>query len=223
MMTTALHSMLEADDKADAPTDLAKPRSCWRPETGIRISGARTIGGCGSATLVEFLPTTGWNSVSTPAMKTDAEILAQIDAAFGIVERPEHFTDYRHCCECAEHDELLRSRDRETLRIADVGNPGWDPLCFAFPQGIAYYFPALARLALSSPICACEWYADQLLFHLSTGYRDNGFFQYCNPAQRAAVAGLLEHLIESRTDLVETHASTDELLRCWELWSVHVD
>jgi len=156
-------------------------------------------------------------------MKTDAEILVQLDAAFGIVARPEHFTDYRHCCECAEHDELLRSRDRETLRISDVGNPGWDPLCFAFPQGIAYYFPALARLALSSPIYACEWYADQLLFHLYSGCRDNGFFQYCNRAQRAAVAGLLEHLIESRADLVETHASTDELLRCWELWSVHVD
>jgi hypothetical protein len=60
-------------------------------------------------------------------MTTDAQVLAQIDAAFGDVERPEHFTDYAHCCECAEHDALLRARDRDTLCIADVGNTGWDP------------------------------------------------------------------------------------------------
>ena len=43
---------------------------------------------------------------------------------------PDHFTDYTHCCECAEHDELLRARDRETLALEDVGNAGWDPICF---------------------------------------------------------------------------------------------
>lgn len=77
-------------------------------------------------------------------MKNDAAILAVIDAEFGAVPRPEHFTDFTHCCECAEHDEALRSRDRASLRIEDVGNPGWDPLCFCSAEGIAYFFPALA-------------------------------------------------------------------------------
>jgi hypothetical protein len=52
-------------------------------------------------------------------MSTDADVIARIDEAFGLVERPEHFTNFTHCCECAEHDGLLRSRDRETLRTED--------------------------------------------------------------------------------------------------------
>jgi hypothetical protein len=151
-------------------------------------------------------------------MNKDDRVLNRIDAAFGIVDRPEHFTDYGHCCECAEHDELLRARDRETLTISDVGNPGWDPLCFTSPQGIAYYFPALARLALAPPDYGYGWYADQLLFHLCYGFAENAFFRFCTPSQRAAVTGLLAHIIESRADLVELYGSTDEILRCHELW-----
>jgi len=152
-------------------------------------------------------------------MSTDAAVMAQIDAAFGAIEPPEHFTNFTHCCECAEHDDLLRSRNRETLRIEDVGNPGWDPLCFTSSQGIAYYFPALARLALSPPVYGYGWYADQLLFHLYSGFRDNEFFRYCNPQQRAAVATFLSHIIESRAALVDELTSCDEFLRCYELWS----
>lgn len=154
-------------------------------------------------------------------MSTDAEVIARIDAAFGPVERPEHFTNFTHCCECAEHDELLRSRDRETLRIEDVGNPAWDPICFTSPQGIAYYFPSLVRLALAPPLPPHGWYGDQLLFHLYSGFRDNKFFQYCTPEQRAVVTGLLAHIIESRAALLDELAFPDEFLRCHELWSAH--
>lgn len=152
-------------------------------------------------------------------MSTDAEVVARIDEAFGSVERPEHFTNFTHCCECAEHDALLCARDRDTLRIEDVGNPGWDPICFASPQGIAYYFPALARLALTPPDPEHGWYADQLLFHLYSGFRYNPFFQYCSPPQRAAVVNFLEHIIETRAALVDKYTSCDEFLRCHELWS----
>jgi hypothetical protein len=152
-------------------------------------------------------------------MSTDAEVIGQIDAVFGAVDRPEHFTNFTHCCECREHDELLRSRDRETLRIEDVGNPGWDPICFASPQGIAYYFPALVRLALAPPSDTYGWYADQLLFHLCSGFRDNKIFRYCTAPQRAAVANFLGHLIESRAALVGDLVCCDDFLRCHELWS----
>jgi len=100
-------------------------------------------------------------------------LLSRIDAAFGAVPRPAHFTNHRHCEECADHDGLLRARDRQTLSLADVGNPGWDPLCFITPEGLAYYFPTLARLALAEPDALYGWYADQFLFHLYWGYRDN--------------------------------------------------
>lgn len=51
-------------------------------------------------------------------MTSDADLLARIDAAFADVGKPGHFTDYRHCCECAEHDETLRSHDRDSLAAA---------------------------------------------------------------------------------------------------------
>ena len=74
------------------------------------------------------------------------DLLTEAEEIFGSTPRPEHFTNYRHCCECAEHDETLRSATPETLSYESV-RPGWDPLCFVSPQGFQYYFPALVRLA----------------------------------------------------------------------------
>jgi hypothetical protein len=98
---------------------------------------------------------------------TDTEALGILDAAFGPCPRPEHFTNDKHCEECAEHDELLRNRDRDTLTVADVGNPSWDPICFISGEGFNYYFPTLARLALADPADGHGWYFEQLLFHLN--------------------------------------------------------
>ncbi|MCC6657700.1 MAG: hypothetical protein IT512_05925 [Rhodocyclaceae bacterium] len=151
-------------------------------------------------------------------MSTDASILASIDTEFGNLLRPEHFTNHAHCCECAEHDELLRSRDRDTLRVEDVCNPGWDPLCFCSPEGLAYFFPSLARFALAEAESRSGWYGDQLLFHLYSGFEENRFFRYCAPSQRQAVAALLAHLIEARAEVIEAYGATDEFLRCHDLW-----
>jgi len=152
-------------------------------------------------------------------MPTDTDILALIDAAFGSAEKPEHFCDPTHCEECAEHDELLCTRDRATLRVEDVGNPGWDPICFSSPQGIAYYMPSLARLALDPPTHGFGWYGDQLLFHLYSGAEYNSFLTHCSPTQRVAVAALLSHFVESRTSLAERMTDVEELLRAHTIWS----
>lgn len=150
-------------------------------------------------------------------MKTDADILAGIDAAFGACARPAHFTNHMHCEECAEHDALLCSRDRATLAIADVGNPGWDPMCFCSPEGKAYYLPALARLALAEPDAQYGWYGGQLVFHLWSGGEYNPFYAYCNAEQRRAIVALLAHFVESRAALAEYDA--DEIFQAVELWS----
>jgi hypothetical protein len=152
-------------------------------------------------------------------MSNDAQILKQIDDCFGAISKPEHFTNYTHCDECEEHDTVLRSRDRQTLSLEDVGNPGWDPLCFSSPQGIAYYMPTLVRLALAPPSREHGWYAEQLLFHLYAGFKENAFYQYCSPPQRAAVAAYLQHILETRAEFVGTDFLADELLRCYALWS----
>ena len=157
-------------------------------------------------------------TVAVSAMTTDAAILENIDETFGRVERPEHFADFTHCEECKEHDQTLRTYDRESLTIKDLGNPGWDPLCFCSANGIAYYFPTLARLALSEFDPSEGWYGAQLIFHLYHGFADNRFFQYCSVAQRQTVARFIAHTIETRASLIDLYGSADEFLRCHELW-----
>jgi hypothetical protein len=151
-------------------------------------------------------------------MSRDDTVLTTIDAAFGAVERPAHFHPDLSDPEASEHDELLRSRDRETLSLADVGNAGWDPVFDALPHGIAYFFPKLARLALATPSNPWDWYAPQLLFHLSYKSHENAFYNYCGPQQRAAVADLLAHVIETRADLLRERESSDEFMECLALW-----
>lgn len=150
-------------------------------------------------------------------MVSDDEVLAEIDAAFGRSPRPEHFTDYTHCDECAEHDDLLRSRDRASLQLTDINNPGWDPICFCSPEGIAYLMPALARFALKEPQEGTDWYGRQLLFHLYQGAEYNAFHASCSDQQRRAISSLLGHFVETRASLAEFDA--DDLLRAHEIWS----
>lgn len=152
-------------------------------------------------------------------MTTDADILQRVQQAFAGCRRPEHFTDFTHCEECAEHDELLRARDIHTLRIEDVGNPGWDPICFISPEGFAYYLPALARLALAEPDSVHGWYGGQFFWHLCYNGRKNALWLVCTPEQRRVVVELLRHIAETRASLVDSELLTDELFQAIEIWS----
>jgi hypothetical protein len=149
---------------------------------------------------------------------TDDEILTGLNAAFAGCQRPEHFTDFRHCCECAEHDGVLRARDRDTLSIEDVGNPGWDPLCFASADGLLYYMPALARLALDSAVEQSNWYVPQLIFHLTYEADGNRILAASSTPQRRAVVDLLRHISETRAVLFDDQGSLDELRAAIALW-----
>lgn len=152
-------------------------------------------------------------------MTSDAVILQEVQQAFAGCRRPEHFTNFTHCEECAEHDELLRSRDIHTLRIEDVGNPGWDPICFATSEGFTYFFPALARLALAESDYAHGWYGTMLLSHLVGDGCRNRRVMACTPEQRKAVVQFLQHLVETRAAVADEYCSTDELFQALEIWS----
>lgn len=153
------------------------------------------------------------------SMNSDATVIAEVEKTYAGVPKPEHFTNYLHCEECAEHDQTLLSCDRDTLSLQHVGNPGWDPLCFSSPQGKAYYMPRLVKLALAKEAGSCAPYWQQLLFHLEGDGPGNDLISYCTYPQRQAVARFLLHLIEARADEVELHNSTDELLRVYEYWA----
>ena len=138
-----------------------------------------------------------------------AELLRAIERAFADVVRPEHFTNYEHCDECFEHDETLRGSTPATIGLAELGNGGWDPICYISVQGFHYYFPALARLALGQDQ---DWYLDQFLFHLQWPPER---ISDMTSAQRAAVRPFLEHLFESRFEELG-ESDREQLLRLIE-------
>jgi hypothetical protein len=143
----------------------------------------------------------------------DSAILRQIDDVFGPNERPAHFTNYEHCEECRDFDDLLKCRDRSSLTLSDLTARG-DPFCFVLSQGLAYYLPTLARLALSGKANDPHGYAPQLLFHLWSGGPYNSHLLSFTTEQRHAVQALLGHLLETRSD-----CDPDHVRQAIENWS----
>ena len=132
-------------------------------------------------------------------------------------EKPEHFTDFTHCEECAEHDQTLLQFDIDTIGLEQLGNPGWDPLCFCSPEGKIYYMPALIRLSLESIFDV--YYLEQLLFHLEYEGFKNTFYQACSEPQRAFIVQFMAFLIANHAELLEQNLSVDEIFRVSEIWS----
>jgi hypothetical protein len=152
-------------------------------------------------------------------MGSDAAVLELVRKAFSNCPKPEHFTNYEHCDECQDHDDVLRSRDIETLAIKDVGNSGWDPLCYTSPQGFAYFFPALARLVLSEPAEPFGWYGPQFFFHLTHDGQFSRFHPHFSREQKEAVVALLRHISETRQNLVADYMYDEELRMAIDRWS----
>jgi hypothetical protein len=84
--------------------------------------------------------------------------------------KPAHFTNYPHCCECAEHNAVLTASDVNSIGLQQLGNPGWDPLCFAAVEGLLYYLPALIRLTLETMDTPQERYLEPPSRHHHPGY-----------------------------------------------------
>lgn len=132
--------------------------------------------------------------------------------------KPTHFADYQHCCECAEHDQTLLASDVDTIGLNELGNPGWDPLCFSSAEGLMYYMPALIRLTLDT--MDDQMYLDQLLFHLVYDGMDNRLVSACSKEQREFVADFLEYLVENYSSQIKAGVfSADDILRAHEIWS----
>jgi hypothetical protein len=134
--------------------------------------------------------------------------------------KPAHLTNYRHCCECAEHDETLLAYDINTIGIEQLGNPGWDPLCFASPVGFLYYLPALIRITLATMDKPQERYLDQLLFHLMRDGKDHALVRACSLEQRAFIAGFLEYLIDQYAAEIDECMYADDILKAYDIWRV---
>jgi hypothetical protein len=136
------------------------------------------------------------------------------------VRKPEHFTDHKHCCECAEHDQTLLAFDVDSIGLDQLGNPGWDPFCFSSPEGLIYYMPAIVRLTMDTIDNPRESYLDQMLFPLIKDGPGNRLVTACNEEQRKFIAQFLEYLITQHAESIagEVFASED-ILRAHEIWS----
>jgi len=139
------------------------------------------------------------------------------------VPKPAHFSDYKHCCECAEHDQTLLTFDVDSVGLAELGNPGWDPLCFSSAEGLMYYLPALIRLTLDTMDDPRDAYLDQMLFHLVYDGPNNRLVSACSKEQREFVADFLEYLMETYCSQIDERVFTsDEILRAHEIWRISV-
>lgn len=132
------------------------------------------------------------------------------------VKKPEHFTNYQHCCECFDHDQTLLTHNVKSIGWDELGNAGWDPLCYVTPQGFIYYFPALVRLCLESD--ETNYYLSQFLFHLICDGYKNQFVEVFNLQQRQFVVDFLTYLIESKAELIEQYGDTDNLFLAIDIW-----
>ncbi len=134
-------------------------------------------------------------------------------------KKPVHFTNYQHCCECAEHDETLTSFDRDSIGLQQLGSPGWDPLCFTYAEGLKYYLPALIRLTLDTIDNLQEMYLEQFLFHLIQDGKDNRLVSVCNKEQRKFIANFLEYLLEHHSDQIDKGTTySDDLFKAYDIW-----
>ncbi len=136
-------------------------------------------------------------------MTVESTLIA-LREAFQDVARPEglFIQGTCLCCECQEHNATLGSHDPDSITLKELGNPGWDPICFANNQAFAYYVPAMLRLAFEDP-----YYIDQLVFHFNIP----GRVEHLTPAQAAAVLDALWYWMEFHS----AHIAQD-----WDVTSV---
>ena len=123
--------------------------------------------------------------------------------------RPARFVrDPDHCDECRDHEATLSRLVPETLDLAAVGNPGWDPICFATDEAFRYLLPGLCRLACGR---GDRYYLGSLLSHLENRAHTLG------RPQRQAVAALLDRLYEAMPAEIEARGDDHALGRVYDL------
>ena len=148
-------------------------------------------------------------------------LINEATQVFGKVPRPEHFTDHKHCCECAEHDDTLKAFTPETITREALGHAGWDPMTFATDTGFRYYLPALIRMALTKQ--GDDYYIDQFLSQVIRDGPRNSRWAGCTAGERAVVWKALLALLEERTEEVDNSLDADRLTQAIEIWSEDVE
>ncbi len=138
-------------------------------------------------------------------MSTPFPALDDVVRCFAATPRPTKFVDASHCSECAEHNATLSAHTPGSITLEELGNPGWDPICFVQDiNAFRYYLPAMARLACGQ---GEAYYLAQFLFHLNQARIDALL-----PGERSVLATFLTGLMEAFPADIDSAGDTDTLL-----------
>lgn len=146
------------------------------------------------------------------------QIRDRLYSEFSDYARPEHFTDYEHCDECAEHDETMQSADLETLTAAHMGTGGWSPLSFLTEEAFGYYMPRLMELALiEDRNVHGEPFATLIMFHLNPTSDYDRFSAY-TPSQCEAILDALLYIQKRHRETIVEYLFDEDLEPAIEYW-----
>lgn len=146
------------------------------------------------------------------------QLVGRAREVFAEAPRPRQFTS-RHCDECIDHDETMKSFDNETLTPKVLENPGWDPRCFLTPEAFRYFMPGLVRIQIEvlQPSAASShgWLDVNLLdFHLRDA--EDLRFSHFTPGEVRFVAELYHWVL--RGPGFDRFIGTDRLASAAESW-----
>ncbi len=144
-------------------------------------------------------------------------IIAEAEAIFGKLERPPHFTNHTHCCECRDHDDELQPYTPADIPRSALGHMGWDPITFCTDEGFRYFLPGLIRVVLTES--GEDNYYEQFVWHMTPVAGGHDRFTICTAEERAVVAMALAWLLDNRADEIERECASDALLAALERWS----
>lgn len=145
------------------------------------------------------------------------EIIARSEEVFADVERPKHFTNHTHCCECRDHDLELQPYTPATIPRTALGTMGWDPITFCTDEGFRYWLPGLIRIVLTQT--GEDNYYEQFLWHIQAVEGGHDRYAVCTEEERVVIAMTLAWLLEHRSAEIEQECDSQELLWAIERWS----
>jgi hypothetical protein len=129
----------------------------------------------------------------------------RIDALFADATRPDHFTNYTHCCECSDSDDFFQGHTPETL-AALMNPPETLPYAFLTEQAFHYYMPAFIRMLARTGEDYC---VGEILFFL-----ENRLDTFTNE-QRSAIRDAL-YLVYERSQ-AQIHSSLWDYETIWRI------
>ncbi|MCA6059507.1 hypothetical protein HUF18_06925 [Thalassolituus sp. ST750PaO-4] len=150
---------------------------------------------------------------------TKSKIISNFYSAFALRSRPDHFTKFDHCPECAEHDESLRAVELSAIGATQVGYIGYGPISFLTAEALAYCMPRfLEMVLLDGQNDQGDDFIGDFILQLVPRENFDRFSGYTNK-ERTVVLDTLDYIYESMHEVVKRNSIEKELEDAILYWS----